>query len=65
MLTNTKKTRFKITVCVNVFFGLLAMYATHEGLETIATTCVAGMLTITTAYIGGDSLRKSDSNAQQ
>jgi GH24 family phage-related lysozyme (muramidase) len=58
-MTNTKKTRFKITTFVNVFFAMLSMYSVFEGLETVAMTCVAGMLTITTGYIAGDTHRKS------
>ena len=60
-LNNTKKTRFKLAVYTDIFLALLATYAVSEGLETVASTCVAGILTITTGYIGGDSYRKSES----
>ena len=62
MLTSTKKTRFKITKYVNSFFALLAMYSAYAELETLATTCIAGMLTITTAYMGSDAYRKSETH---
>ena len=60
MLSKASKTRFKIATFTNVFLGMLAIYCVSVGLETVASTCVAGILTITTGYIGGDSYRKSE-----
>lgn len=64
---NTKKSRMKFAFYTNLFLGSLSVscivvMAKNEALDlsTIVTTCVAGILTITTMYIGGDSLRKSE-----
>jgi len=66
-LNNVKKSRFKMAVYTNIFLGLLStsciviMAKSPElDLSTITTTCVAGILTISTMFIGGDSYRKSD-----
>jgi len=63
----TKKSRFKAMVYTNSFLGLLSllclflMYKKPElDLSTIITTSVAGILTITTMYIGGDTHRPSE-----
>ena len=58
-LTVTKRTRFKLAVYTNVFLGLLSIYAIYVGMESVAITCIGGILTITTAYIGGNSYRDS------
>ncbi len=65
-LNNTKKSRFKMAIYTVAFLGLLAVSCivvtakTPEvDLSTVATTCVAGILTIVTMFIGGDSYRKS------
>lgn len=60
MLSNTKKTRFKLTVYNDVFMMLMAFVAVYNGMESLASACVGGILTITTAYIGGNSYRDSN-----
>jgi len=59
-LNTTKKTRLKAMIYVNLFLAAITIYAIYSGLETVATTSIAGILTITTMFIGGDSFRKSD-----
>jgi len=59
-LNSTKKTRFKLALGVIVFLGFLAMAGVKEDMEGLASTCVAGILSIGTGYIFGDSFRKSD-----
>jgi len=66
-LNNIKKSRLKAMLYTNLFLGLLSllclfiMYKRPEiDLSVVITTCVAGILTITTMFIGGDSYRKSD-----
>ena len=61
MLSKARKTRFKIATYTNMFLGGLAIGAMYVGMEGVATTCIGGILTITTMYIGGDSYRKSES----
>ena len=56
-----KKKRLKIAMGTLGFLGLLAMYCVHQGvMETVATTAVAGILTVATMFIGGDSYRRSE-----
>lgn len=66
-LNQTKKTRLKAMFYTNIFLGLvtllclLVMYNEPQmDLTVVMTTCIAGILTITTMFIGGDSYRKSD-----
>ena len=54
-----KRTRLKLGSRVVIFLGILSIYAMQVGMETVATTCVAGILTITTMYIGGESYKPS------
>jgi len=56
-----KKKRLKIALGTMSFLAALSMYCVYVGgHETVATTSVAGILTIATIFIGGDSYRKSD-----
>jgi len=56
-----KKKRLKIALGTMSFLAALAMYCVYVGgHETVATTAVAGILTISTIFIGGDSYRKSE-----
>lgn len=57
-----KKKRFKIAIYTCAFLGCIAIYSIHKELESVATTSIAGILTIVTMFIGGDSFRKSDEN---
>jgi hypothetical protein len=59
-LSNTKKTRFKLAVGLLVFIGGITVYSIYADMNDVAGTGIAGMLTIGTGYILGDSYRKSD-----
>ena len=59
-LTNTKKTRFKIAIGLLVFLGTITIYAIQQGMNDVAGTSIAGMLTVGTGYILGDYYRKSE-----
>lgn len=63
----SKRTRLKATIYVDAFFGvfavvcLLAMYQKPELEFTgIVAACIAGIITVTTAYTAGESIRKSN-----
>ena len=63
----SKRTRLKATIYVDAFFGviaifcLVAMYRKPElDFTGIVTTCIAGIITVTTAYTAGESIRKSN-----
>jgi len=58
-LNTTKRTRLKAMFYTNLFLAIVTLISIHYGLETLATTCVAGILTVTTMFIGGDSYRES------
>ncbi len=55
-----KRTRLKIAAATDVFIMSLAVYAVSQGMEGLASACVAAILTITSSYIFGDSHRKSN-----
>ena len=59
-----KRTRFKIAIWTLAFLAAVIIYCIYQAtFETVATTAVAGILTITTMYIGGDSFRPSKTEA--
>lgn len=71
-LDNIKRSRLKIAIFTVVFLGILAVSCLFVMIlrpevdtSTIATTSVAGILTVVTMYIGGDSMRKSDKPEEQ
>lgn len=57
---NFSSKRYKMATLTNFFLGGVTIYAMYSGLETVASTAIAGILTITTMFIGGDSYRKTD-----
>ena len=59
-ISNTKKTRFKLAISLCVFLGGITIYAISQGMNDVAGTGIAGMLTVGTGYILGDSYRKSE-----
>lgn len=59
-LDNIKKTRLKAMFYTNLFLATVTFVAIHYSLESLASTCIGGVLTITTIFIAGDSYRKSE-----
>ncbi len=53
------KTRFKLTVLAALFLGALATFATIHEMEVVATTCIAGLMTILSTYIWAQTKRPS------
>jgi hypothetical protein len=53
------RTRLKAMMIINFFLGIITIYSIYQSLETVATTAIAGLLTITTMYIGGESYKRS------
>lgn len=44
------KTRIKLTWYAAIILPLLACFAIYKGFEGVATTCIAGIIAITTGY---------------
>lgn len=53
------KTRLKLTVAAFILLGTLAAFATFNHSETVATTAIAGIMTILSAYIWAQTKRPS------
>jgi hypothetical protein len=53
------KSRLKLTVAAFLLLGILAFMATMHEMETIATTAIAGIMTILSAYIWAQTKRPS------
>lgn len=53
------KTRFKLTVAAFILLGALAAFAVHKQSETVATTAIAGIMTVLSAYIWAQTKRPS------
>lgn len=63
-LDNIKKKRFKMAIYTSMFLGVLAIFSIHKDMSDVASTCVAGILTITTMFIGSDGYRPSTENTE-
>ena len=59
-ISNTKRTRFKLAIAVVIGLFATTFTAIHYDMEGLASTCVAGILSVSTGYVLGDSYRKSD-----
>jgi len=51
--------RYVITIIAGLTLGLLAGTAIFKGMDVVASTCVAGILTILSTYIWGETKRPS------
>lgn len=63
-ISNTKKTRFKLAIALEIFFGIVVMYALYTSHPDVANTTIAAMLTVGTSYLLGESYRKSDNHVE-
>lgn len=66
----TTKTRMKLTVIAALFLGGITVMATIMKMEVVATTSIAGIMTILSAYIWAQTKRPSynelpDKNIEQ
>jgi len=55
-----KSKRLTIAVSAGIFLALLAVCAVFKSMEGLASTCVAGILTIMSTYIFAQTQRPSD-----
>lgn len=53
------KSRLKLTIAAFLLLGMLAALATYNQLEAVATTAIAGIMTILSAYIWAQTKRPS------
>lgn len=66
----TTKTRLKLTVIAGLFLAAITLTATFMKMEAVATTSIAGIMTILSAYIWAQTKRPSgyefsDKNIEQ
>ena len=54
--------RYTVTIAAGVILTLLAGFAIFKSMEGVASACVAGVLTILTTYIWGETKRPSNSD---
>ena len=54
-----KRTRFKLTIVAGLMFFGLATLSVFKGTENIAITSIAGIMTILSVYIWGETNRAS------
>ena len=58
-LNNTKKTRFKLALVLEVFLGSVVITAIHYDMSDVANAALAGVLSVGSAYLLSDGYRKS------
>lgn len=51
--------RYTISLLAGTILALLAGYSIFKGMESVASACVGGILTILTGYIWGETKRPS------
>ncbi len=57
------RTRLKLSIASGIILAFIAITSTFKGLETLGISAIAGMMTILTTYIWGETKRPS--NKQQ
>ena len=57
--------RFSITVAAGIILAALAALSIFKNMEGVASACVAGILTILTTYIWGETKRPSNHENEQ
>jgi hypothetical protein len=59
------KTRLKLTIIAGLLLSAMALLAIAMHLETVGTTCIAGIMTILSAYIWAQTKRPTSYDAPQ
>lgn len=54
--------RYMITLITGILLAALATLSVFSGMEGLASACVAGIMTILTGYIWGETKRPSKTN---
>lgn len=54
------KTRLKITLAAAVFLVVTTYVAIFKEMEAVATTCIAGVMTVLSTYIWAETKRPSN-----
>ena len=57
--------RFVVAIAAGIVLSLLATLSIIKSMEGVASACVAGILTILTTYIWGETQRPSNKNQNQ
>ena len=55
-----RRTRLKITLAAAVFLVLTTYVAIFKEMEAVATTCIAGVMTVLSTYIWAETKRPSN-----
>ncbi len=55
-----KRTRLKITLAAAVFLVVTTYVSIFKEMETVATTCIAGVMTVLSTYIWAETKRPSN-----
>ena len=56
--------RYTITYLAAIFFALLAILSIFNGMETAASSSIAGILTTLSTYIWGETKRPSNTDTK-
>jgi hypothetical protein len=51
------QTRYKFTLAAAIYFGLITLVAIYFQMETVATACIAAIMTILSTYIWSQTTR--------
>ncbi|HEY4785967.1 MAG TPA: hypothetical protein VIH57_07955 [Bacteroidales bacterium] len=60
-----KSKRYTIAIAAGIILSILAAISILKSMEGVASACVAGILTILTTYIWGETQRPSNNNQNQ
>lgn len=55
-----KRTRLKITLAAAVFLVVTTYVSIFKDMEAVATTCIAGVMTVLSTYIWAETKRPSN-----
>jgi len=55
----TKRTRYKLTIVAGLMLFGLATISVFRDIESVAISCIAGIMTILASYIWGETNRPS------
>jgi len=60
-----KSKRYIIAIIAGLLLATIAILAIYKGMESVATTSVAGILTILSTYIWGETKRPSNTKIDE
>lgn len=60
-----KRTRYKLSIITALFLVIMATLSLFKNMESVAVSSIAGIMTILSSYVWGETKRPSESSEKE